>query len=104
MTNSSLKETNKAVMSDTPRTDALAEEFAHEHNDDLSGAYAEAIDLCRELERELAALKRDAERWAFLPLLHAMDITAEVMGAQTPQDLRRGLERRVDALIAKAHG
>ena len=44
-------------------------------------------------------MRKDADRWTCLPLLDPMDIATEVMGAQMPQDLRRGLERRVDALI-----
>ena len=42
-------------MSDTPRTDAgyIAHYAEHDHN----------IELCRQLERELAAAQKDAERY-----------------------------------------
>lgn len=45
-------------MSDTPRTDALVERFRAEKLFDVD----DAIDLCRQLERELAALGADYEK------------------------------------------
>lgn len=43
----------------TPRTDALAAKFQNERNDDLSGAYGEALDLCEQLETALPAIERE---------------------------------------------
>ncbi len=53
-------------MSDTPRTDAFTDNCAsHESLDEFVDDHNKLLDFTRQLERELAELKKDAERWIF---------------------------------------
>ena len=66
-------------MSDTPRTDKLYEEVWRFTNEtDAVDALISMRDLCRELERENAALRADKERLDWLasnPYLHTNEIS-----------------------------
>lgn len=69
------------------------------HIENLENALRRAHELLAMPPEEV---ERDAERWKFLPLVHPMDICTVAMGAPTPQEFRRGMERAVDKLIDMA--
>jgi hypothetical protein len=55
--------------SDTPRTDA-ALAATYEETGTLCATHRHLTELCRQLERELAAAQRDAERYRWLRVKH----------------------------------
>jgi hypothetical protein len=73
-------------MSDTPRTDAIAHRGFH-----LDVLVARSIDLCRELERENAALRCDRDRLDWLARNRSVSIKERPLFV-TPESLRAAID------------
>ena len=99
-------------MSDTPRTDALSK--AIQRMDDPTDIYSIFV-VSREHERELAALRADAERyrWSIECEQNAADLLSTIRGAGNRSDAwiarqidayRTGHDSIIDAAIDAAMG